>query len=222
MNLERLTDLIKAHDVLSYKVVLVYLAVTILLTLIVFLVYKITFTGVAYSRNFNISIVLTGVITSMVIMVIGNNLVLSLGMVGALSIVRFRAAIKEPKDISYLFWSIAIGLSAGTGAILIAIIGTLTISGLILMFHFFRFRQNSSYLLIIKGSRFKLEDLEPIMEKYIKKYRLRMKNTEADVQESIYEVTIDEADEDDLIDDLYKVETINKVNIVSFSGHLNE
>jgi uncharacterized membrane protein YhiD involved in acid resistance len=194
---------------------------TLVLTSIVFIIYKWTYTGVAYSNNFNVSIVLTGMITAMIMMVIGNNLALSLGMVGALSIVRFRAAIKEPKDISFLFWSISIGLSAGTGALQIAIVGTLFIGFTILAYHLGPSKQEDAYLLIIKGSTFDSEKINAVIKTHTKNHKLRMKNTKNDAKEVIYEIKLG-LNEDALIEELHKIDKIDQVNIVTFSGHLNE
>jgi len=222
MEIKKMLSFMQTSGSLELESIIMYLGMTILLTMVVFMVYKLTYTGVAYSRNFNVSIVLTGVITSTIIMVIGNNLVLSLGMVGALSIVRFRAAIKEPKDISFLFWSIAIGLSAGTGATKIALVSTLIIALLILFFNFTNKRSYMSYLLIVKGESFECSDVEAVLKQSMKKFRLRMKNTKKMSFEAIYEIHIKNKSEDEIIKKLYKLDKIDQVNVVSFNGHLNE
>ncbi|MDE6030081.1 MAG: DUF4956 domain-containing protein, partial [Oscillospiraceae bacterium] len=95
---------------------------------IVYLTYRFFYRGVVYSENFNILLVLTTIVTSFIIMTISANIVLSLGMVGALSIVRFRAAVKDPLDIGFLFWGIAAGLTAGAQLYWVAIIGTVCIA----------------------------------------------------------------------------------------------
>jgi hypothetical protein len=89
---------------LTFNTILINFGVAFILAWIIYIIYRMTYSGVAYSKNFNVSIILTTLVTAMVMMVIGNNLALSLGMVGALSIVRFRAAIKEPNDIAFIFW----------------------------------------------------------------------------------------------------------------------
>ena len=221
MNLDQFRLLLNTSNYISASTIIIYLMVTLLLTSMLFIVYKITFTGVAYSNNFNISIVLTGMITSMIMMVIGNNLALSLGMVGALSIVRFRAAIKEPKDISYLFLTIAIGLAVGTGALKIAIIGTVFIIITMLMYRVLPVFKNQSYLLIIKGGKYDTDQINHILKTDLKSYKLRMKNTKVDRIESIFEVQI-KKDEDKLIDNLYQVEFVETVNLITFDGQLNE
>jgi len=221
MNLDQLKVLMNTNSQMGIRSIFTYLVITLVLTSIVFVIYRMTYSGVAYSNNFNVSIVLTGLITAMIMMVIGNNLALSLGMVGALSIVRFRAAIKEPKDISFLFWSIAIGLSAGTGAILIAICGTFFIAGTIIVYQLGFGKQQQAYLLIIKGGLFDGSEVEECIKEHTKKFRLRMKNTQKKSMEAIYEVRLKKSG-DALIDLLYKTNEVEQVNIITFDGHLNE
>ena len=104
------------------------------LGLFIFLVYKKTFTGVMYSSGFGVTLVALTMITTMVILAVTSNVVLSLGMVGALSIVRFRTAIKEPLDIAFLFWSIAVGIVLAAGLIPLAVFGSVVIGFMLLVF----------------------------------------------------------------------------------------
>ena len=104
------------------------------LGLFIFLVYKRTFTGVMYSSSFGVTLVALTMITTMVILAVTSNVVLSLGMVGALSIVRFRTAIKEPLDIAFLFWSIAVGIVLAAGLIPLAVFGSMVIGFMLLVF----------------------------------------------------------------------------------------
>ena len=102
--------------------------------LFIFLVYKKTFSGVMYSSSFGVTLVAITMITAMVILAVTSNVVLSLGMVGALSIVRFRTAIKEPLDIAFLFWSIAVGIVLAAGMIPLAVFGSVVIGVILLVF----------------------------------------------------------------------------------------
>lgn len=115
---------------------------------IIYLVYRFFYRGVVYSDNFNILLILITVITSFIIMTISANIVLSLGMVGALSIVRFRSAVKDPLDIGFLFWGIAAGLTCGAGLYFVALVGTVIISVIYIVMHFCK-REKKNYLLII-------------------------------------------------------------------------
>ena len=116
--------------------------------LFIFVIYKKTFSGVMYSTGFAMSLVGLSLVTTLVIMAVTSNVVLSLGMVGALSIVRFRAAIKEPMEIVFLFWSLAVGIVIGAGMIPLAVIGSVII-GIILVVFVSRKFLNTPYILIV-------------------------------------------------------------------------
>lgn len=144
--------------------VLIGLSITLVVGLFIFYIYKITFQGVVYSQNFNTSLVLLSLITSLVIMTISSNIVLSLGMVGALSIVRFRAAIKDPKDIIFMFWAIAEGIASGAGIYSIAVGGSLFIGIVLIIMSRSNF-QISTYLLIIKYDDVAKKEVRLFLEK---------------------------------------------------------
>ena len=110
------------------------MALALLLGLFIFMVYKKTFSGVMYSSSFGVTLVALTMITTLVILAVTSNVVLSLGMVGALSIVRFRTAIKEPLDIAFLFWAIAVGIVLAAGMIPLAVIGSIVIGVVLLVF----------------------------------------------------------------------------------------
>ena len=112
---------------------IIALCLALLIGLFIFVIYKKTLTGVMYSDSFALTLVGLSLVTTLVILAVTSNVVLSLGMVGALSIVRFRAAIKEPVEIVFLFWAIAVGIVLGAGLIPLALIGSAMI-GLILLF----------------------------------------------------------------------------------------
>lgn len=116
--------------------------------LFIFVVYKKTYTGVMYSTGFGISLIAMTLITTLIILAVTSNIILSLGMVGALSIVRFRTAIKEPMDIAFLFWSIAAGIVLGAGLLPLSILGSLFI-GLILVIFVNRKSTDSPYIFVV-------------------------------------------------------------------------
>ncbi len=196
------------------------MAVTTVLGLFLFFVYKKTFTGVLYSLSFNVSIVAIAMTTAMIIMLIGSNLAISLGMVGALSIVRFRSAIKDPRDLAFLFWSISVGLSAGTGAFLIAIVGSLFIA--VMMFIFGKaVYSDCCYLLVLKGRQLQQPATEKILKDYGIKHKLRMQNISANYMEMTYEVYLKKQKAHTLMEHFRSGELgIEEVNLVSFSGEV--
>ena len=127
---------------------LIGLAFALLIGLFIFVVYKKTLTGVMYSAGFALTLVGLSLVTTLVIMAVTSNVVLSLGMVGALSIVRFRAAIKEPVEIVFLFWALAAGIVIGAGMIPLAVIGSAVIGILLLLLANRRLRGNP-YILVL-------------------------------------------------------------------------
>ena len=125
--------------------------------LFIFVIYKKTFSGVMYSTGFALSLIGLALVTTLVIMAVTSNVVLSLGMVGALSIVRFRAAIKEPMEIVFLFWSLAVGIVIGAGMIPLAVIGSVIIGVILVVFAGSRVR-NTPYILIVNCADEKAEE----------------------------------------------------------------
>ena len=109
---------------LTLEQILVQILVSLVIGIAIYISYYISHTGTIYSKKFNVSLVMLTVLTSMVMTVIGNNVALSLGMVGALSIVRFRTAIKDSRDTSYIFWAIIVGICCGVGDFVVAGIGS--------------------------------------------------------------------------------------------------
>ena len=113
--------------------VLISLGIAFLLGMVIYFIYKKTYRGVLYSHSFNLSLIMLSMVTTLVIMCISSAPALSLGMVGALSIVRFRTAVKDPMDTVYMFWAIAVGITVGANFILFSIIGTLVIAVILLV-----------------------------------------------------------------------------------------
>lgn len=128
--------------------VLLGMAASLVVGLFIFVIYKKTFTGVMYSTGFAMTLVGLALVTTLVIMAVTSNVVLSLGMVGALSIVRFRAAIKEPMEIVFLFWSIAAGIVIGAGMIPLAVVGS-TVVGVVLLLFANRKSREDAYILVL-------------------------------------------------------------------------
>ncbi len=127
---------------------LIGLGFALVIGLFIFVIYKKTLTGVLYSNGFALTLVGLSLVTTLVIMAVTSNVVLSLGMVGALSIVRFRAAIKEPVEIVFLFWSLAVGIVIGAGMLPLAVIGS-AIIGLILLLFANRKVRHNPYILVL-------------------------------------------------------------------------
>ena len=152
--------------------------------LFIFVIYKKTFTGVMYSTGFAMSLVGLSLVTTLVIMAVTSNVVLSLGMVGALSIVRFRAAIKEPMEIVFLFWSLTAGIVIGAGMIPLAVIGSLLIGAILVLFVNKKFHSNTPYILIVNCADEKAEQSAlSVIEKSVSKAVVKSKTvTDAGIE----------------------------------------
>jgi uncharacterized membrane protein YhiD involved in acid resistance len=196
-----------------------------LLSLSIFISYRISHSGAVYSVRFNVSLVMLTLITTLVMNVIGNNIALSLGMVGALSIVRFRTAIKDPRDAAYIFWGIAVGICCGVSEYLIASIGTIVI--FIFLMIFGMVKNNERFLLVIRAERKIAEEIERMIDSvYTSKAKMKVKNTTMDSVEYIYELsqhTINKYGKNlNIADELYKLDSVRNVNLVCQNDEINQ
>lgn len=185
--------------------------------LFIFMVYKKTFNGVLYSSSFGVSLMAMTLITTFVILAVTSNVVLSLGMVGALSIVRFRTAVKEPLDIAYLFWAIASGIVLGAGMIPLAVIGTVLIGILMLVFVNRKPGENP-YIVVVRCAD---EAAEQACMQQIKtatkKQVVKSKTVSADGIEMTIEVRLKEM-ETEFVNRLTKLTGVQNAVLVSYNG----
>lgn len=181
-------ELFEDSGQLDPKTILARLAVATVIAGFIFLSYRISHEGSIYSKKFNVSLVALTIITTSVMVVIGNNIALSLGMVGALSIVRFRTAIKDSRDTVYIFWTIVVGICCGAGDFWVAAVGSAFTFLVLLLFG--RIKNDDRLLLIIRSSRVNEERIEAlIFQYYARKANLRVKNTTETTVEFIYELS---------------------------------
>lgn len=195
--------------------ILTGLVITLLLSIFIFVIYKSTYSGVIYSHNFNVSLVLMSLITSLIIMTISSNLVLSLGMVGALSIVRFRTAVKDPIDIVFMFWSISLGITTGARLYLVAIIGSIFIG--IIAILLLRYKNtNNIFMLIIHYN----DEATDYIFKQLSKldYVLKSKTVSLDTIELTLEVKLIGIDTS-FVEDISEIEGVKDVSLVSYNGN---
>lgn len=193
------------------------LAVALAIGLFIFLIYKKTFTGVMYSNGFALTLVGLSLVTTLVIMAVTSNVVLSLGMVGALSIVRFRAAIKEPIEIVFLFWALAVGIVIGAGMIPLAIIGSVII-GLILLFFANRKIRNNPYILVMSCKNEKAEDaVLAILSSGTEHYIVKSKTVNADGIELTMELRTKDATTS-FVNRITELPDVQSATLVSYNG----
>ena len=181
--------------------------------IIISLVYKKTYRGVLYSPNFAMTLIMLTLVTAPVVMAIGSNVALSMGMVGALSIVRFRTAVKEPLDTVYMFWAITMGILLGAGQYIISLVVVITIAVILLVMSFVHFRNPNSYLLVMHYDEYAEGDIEAELRRSARYNRLRSKTVTRAGAEMTYEVRMDQ--KADLVGRMLDIEGVHDATLVA-------
>lgn len=183
----------------------------------IFLVYKKTYSGVMYSSSFGTTLVALTMITTIVILAVTSNVVLSLGMVGALSIVRFRTAIKEPLDIAFLFWSIAVGIILAAGMIPLAVIGSIVI-GVILLVFVNKKSYTNPYIVVLRCNGHESElKAKAYLEGKTDKCVIKSKTVQSGSVELNVEIRL-KNDNTDFVNELARIDGVNSAVLVSYNG----
>ena len=185
--------------------------------LFIFFVYKKTYQGVMYSSSFGTTLIALTMITTVVILAVTSNVVLSLGMVGALSIVRFRTAIKEPLDIAFLFWSIAVGIVLAAGMIPLAVIGSVIIGAILLVFVNKKSHCNPYIVVLSCVSHEAEKKAKEYLEKQVQKCVVKSKTAQKGLIELNMEIRMKD-DNTDFINVLSDMEGVNSAVLVSYNG----
>ncbi len=201
--------------------ILLSLAITFATAMFIFYIYKKTYTGVLYSKSFNISLVATSMIVAIIMMAISGNLALSLGMVGALSIVRFRTAVKDPKDIVFLFWSISIGIINGIAFYKLSLIGSLAIGGVLILLSR-NMVLNPPYLIVLRGSKIDESKVIAVIKKYCSRHYIRNTTITESGKEITIEVKLRKEESEELLKDIKNIGGVEKAMMFSHSGGLSE
>ncbi len=175
--------------------------------------YKLCYRGVLYSPNFSLTLIMLTVITTPVVMCIGSSIALSMGMVGALSIVRFRTAVKEPLDTAYMFWALTMGILLGAGLHLIAVIVALGIAGILFVLSFMHFGSKNAYLLVVHYDEAAEDDIQQLLRATVKHRRLRSKTVTRASTEMTVEVRLDERQS--LVANVLNIEGVYDATLVS-------
>lgn len=217
------TDIIKksfleASSDFSIVAASVSLLSALFIGLFIFFIYKKTYAGVMYSKPFNTSLVLLSVLTTFVILAVTSNVVLSLGMVGALSIVRFRTAIKEPLDLVFLFWSISVGIILGAGLYSLAFLGSAFITVILLVLTG-KVDSSAPYILMLQleNENAELQATEIIKNRF-GKLIVKSKSITDGQPELIYEVKV-KNNETSFINELSAIEGVQSATLVSYNGN---
>jgi len=212
-------DFIKNTDFFTNDLSVTSIASTLLfsfaLGLFIFYIYRFSYKGVMYSKTFNVTLIAMSMITSSIILAISSNIILSLGMVGALSIVRFRTAIKDPIDIAYLFWAIGMGIVSGAGLWMLALISSVIIG--IILFVFSKISDvKTPYLLVVSYRTEETNDLVfKLIEREANNYRLKSKVFNGEN----YELTVEIRERKRTASLVNEIGGINNVNSVALLGY---
>lgn len=205
---------LESFRTVSYYEVIVSLFISFAIGMFIYFIYRKTFRGVVYSYNYNVSFVLMTMITTLVIMTISTNIVLSLGMVGALSIVRFRTAVKDPLDIVYMFWAISAGIATGAKIYPLAIGGSIII-GIIIVWLSKRKIKEEAYLLIIRHTDEAISLLRPELKKLGGK--LKSKNVRKNYTEVTYEIKLSD-DNTAFLQNIIDIKGVSDASLVNYTG----
>ncbi len=185
--------------------------------LFIFFVYKKTFAGVMYSSSFGVSIMAMSLITTLIILAVISNIILSLGMVGALSIVRFRTAVKDPLDIAFLFWAISVGIVVGAGLIPLAVMGSVFI-GIILLIFVNKKSTDTPYIIVLNMDSDKAEsDALAMIQAKTKKSIIKSKAVSKNGIELTVEVRLLDMSAK-LVNELLSIGGVNNAVLVSYNG----
>ena len=216
--LENFSGTISAGDMILSLVVAFAIAIFIIY------VYRKTYTGVVYSKAFSLCILMLAMVTAMIIRTISSNISLSLGMVGALSIVRFRTAVKEPVDTGFMFWGISAGIMAGAGLYIPAVVASLGIGALYFVTFLMGFKVANRYLLVLKYKSSAHDDVLKKL-KSLKKFKVRSKSIFGNEIELSLEVDVKENKakiETGLVDQFSGMDGVINASLIAYQNDFGE
>lgn len=198
--------------------VLVTLALAFALGLLIYFIYRLTFSGVIFVKSFGTSLIMLAMVTAMVIMPISANPILSLGMVGALSIVRFRTAVKDPMDTVFMFWAIAAGIALGARQYAPALIASGVISVFLLVWNLFKSKRNYPFMLVIRFDESCKKEVQAVLRK-MPQGKLKSKMISQGMIELTIEMNIHESDAG-MIDAFSAIPGVHDASLISYKGDM--
>ncbi|MBD5469522.1 MAG: DUF4956 domain-containing protein [Lachnospiraceae bacterium] len=206
-----------SYDI-SIVTIFVCMIVTVVIAGYIFLIYRLINRNAFYNRNFNLSLVAIAVITAAIILTIQSNIVISLGMVGALSIVRFRTAVKDPLDLVFLFWAISIGIICGAGFAVIALIASVIITLIILLFDRMSVGR-CPVILLVNARDYAAEDvIMQVIKKECDMYKIKARNLTKEKLDMALEVRTDRGAE--LLKELMELEPVTLASLLDHDGEV--
>ena len=200
------------------KAVLLGLAITAVISLYIFFIYRLITRKTFYSLTFNLSLIAMAIITAAIILTIQSNIVLSLGMVGALSIVRFRTAIKDPLDLVFLYWSISVGIICGAGLSFIAVILSLIVSIVVVLMQKYPLKKTSMILVVNSTKTGSDEKILAIVSKYSTYHKVKSRNLTPASLDMVIEISTDKDSE--LVHEILEVEGVTSASVLTHDGEI--
>ncbi len=198
--------------------IVICMLITVLIAMYIFMVYRIITRNSFYNRNFNLSLIALAVITAAIILTIQSNIVISLGMVGALSIVRFRTAIKDPMDLVFLFWAISIGIICGAGFAIVAVIASVIITVIVLLFERISVG-TAAVILLVNTTDYKTESrIMSLVESHCSMYKVKARNLTKNKLDMAVEVKTDKGAA--LVEQLMDLECVTSASLVDHDGEV--
>ena len=204
-------------DITSAKI-MATLFMTALLALYIFFIYRLVTRKVFYSKNFNISLAAMSLITAAIILAMQSNLVISLGMVGALSIIRFRTAIKDPMDLVFLFWSISVGIICGAGLYEVAFITSVAVTVCILVLDLLPVAKTPMMLVINSSVMDGEDEILEVVDKYAKAYKVKSRNLSKGRLDMVVELRV--KDESGLVSEVAAIEGMISASLIAHDGEV--
>lgn len=201
---------------ISVQSILLSLGTSFLISIFILFVYKKTFTGVIYSKGFALSVMLLALVTTLIIQTISSNISLSLGMVGALSIVRFRTAVKEPVDTGFMFWAITAGIMSGANLYIAAIIGSIVVGLLFFVCYSMGLKMGNKYLVILKYNLEVADAVEHEIKRLLK-YKVKSRSINHGIVEFSFEMELNEKNQK-VIDSLSTIRGVENSSIISYQN----
>lgn len=216
------TDELTLGSSFSMQQIALSLTITFLISLFIHWVYKKTYSGVLYSKNFNITLVMVALIINAIVIGLSGNIVLSLGMVGALSIIRYRTAIKDPRDTAFLFWALTIGLVNGVAYYQLSILASLFVT--LAVFYLTKTGNfDPSYVLILKYREGIYEEkIQPVLKSAFGSLAIRSDSSNGDIVEKVIEVRLKQAAQEEALRAIRNIKQVESCILLSSTGDFAE
>lgn len=207
-------------NILTFPDIILMLVIAGFIGVYIFFIYNLVCKRTFYSKSFAISLIAITIITSLIILTIKQSIVISLGMVGALSIVRFRTPVKEPIDLVFIFWSIAMGIICGANIYEVACLGSVVVTLVLLLLNHLPNFHNSLLLVINAEKNFNEEYIIKLLEKYSKDYSIRSRNLNKENFDLIIEIKIEKDKESEFVKEVSSIDLVYNVSLMTHDGEM--